>query len=78
MAEDPKSKPAKPDLVAVGERIRSLRGGERQEDFAAFLGIAQGQLSKIERGKLTPSVAVLLRLRERFGKKVDWILTGRE
>ena len=48
-------------------RIRELRGNEHQEDFAPFLGITQGQLSKIERGKLAPSVTVLLRLREISG-----------
>jgi transcriptional regulator with XRE-family HTH domain len=66
----------KADLAAIGERIRELRGAERQDDFAPFLGIAQSQLSRIERGELAPSVEVLLRLRERFGKSVDWILTG--
>ena len=78
MPKDSKTKPAKRDLAGVGERVRSLRGKERQQDFAAYLGIAQGQLSKIECGKLAPSVEVLLRLRDRFGRKVDWILTGRE
>src|SRR5712691_12290918 len=52
------------------------RGAERQDDFAPYLGIAQSQLSRIERGQIAPSVEVLLRLRERFGKSVDWILTG--
>jgi len=69
---------AKPDLVAIGRRVRELRGAERQDDFAPQLGITQGQLSKIERGKLAPSVTVLLRLQERYGKSVDWILTGGE
>ena len=82
MAKDAKSNPKEPkskaSMVVVGERIRQLRGEERQDDFAVFLGIAQGQLSKIERGRLAPSVEVLLRLRERFGRSVDWILTGRE
>jgi len=59
MAKDAKSNPKKPkskaSMVVVGERIRQLRGEERQEDFAVFLGIAQGQLSKIERGRLAPS-----------------------
>jgi len=68
----------KPDLAAIGRRVRELRGAERQDDFAPFLGITQGQLSKIERGKLAPSVAVLLRLQERYGRSVDWILTGEE
>jgi transcriptional regulator with XRE-family HTH domain len=66
----------KPDLAAIGLRIRELRGKERQDDFAPSLGITQGQLSKIERGLVAPSVELLLRLRERFGKSVDWILTG--
>ncbi len=39
---------------------------------------ANRQLSKIERGLLPPSVEVLLRLRERSGKSVDWILRGEE
>ena len=66
----------KTDLVAVGRRIRQLRGKELQDDFAPSLGITQGQLSKIEGGKLAPSIDLLLRLRERGGRSVDWILTG--
>ena len=68
----------KTDLVAIGARVRDLRGAERQDDFAPSLGIAQSQLSRIERGLLAPSVEVLLRLRERFGVSVDWILVGEE
>lgn len=71
-----KKSPAKLDLVAIGRRIRQLRDKERQDDFAPLIGITQGQLSKIERGLLAPSPEVLLRLRERFGKSADWILTG--
>ena len=76
----PRKSVKKPDLVAIGERMRKLRehAGERQEDVAPELGITQGQLSRIESGKAAPSVEVLLRLRKRFGKKVDWILTGKE
>ena len=72
----PKNPKPKSDLVGIGRRIRELRESERQDDFAPFLGITQGQLSKIERGLLAPSVEILLRLRRRFGKKVDWILLG--
>jgi transcriptional regulator with XRE-family HTH domain len=46
-----------------------------QEELATYLGISQGQLSKIERGKLGPTAEVLLRLAEKFGKSTDWILT---
>lgn len=64
-------------LWLLGDVIRELRAGERQDDFAPELGITQGQLSKIERGMLAPSVDVLLRLRDRFRKSVDWILKRR-
>ena len=74
----PRKSSRKPNLTAIGKRIRQLRGEVRQNDFAPILGITQGQLSKIERGKVAPSVEVLLRLRDLFGKKVDWILTGKD
>lgn len=66
------------DWEAIGARIRELRGEVLQAEFAAFLGMSQGQLSKVERGKLGPTVEVLLRLLEKFGKSSDWILTGRD
>ena len=63
-------------LKHIGERIRQLRGKESQTTLAAYLGITQGQLSRCEKGLGTPSLAVLLRLKKRSGKSVDWILTG--
>lgn len=65
------------DLKAIGARIRGLRGGMLQEELALHLGISQGQLSKIERGKLGPTAEILVRLVERFGRSADWILTGK-
>ena len=73
-----KKRTKKADLVAIGRRIKELRGKVLQDDFAPSLGITQGQLSKIERGNLAPGIDLLLRLRERGGRSVDWILTGRE
>ena len=68
---------ARVDLKSIGSRIRQLRGEVLQEEVATFLGISQGQLSKIERGRLGPSADTLIRLVSRFGKSADWILTGR-
>jgi transcriptional regulator with XRE-family HTH domain len=68
----------KANLAAIGRRIRQIRGKGRQDDFAPLVGITQGQLSKIESGKLAPGLDLLLRLRERGGRSVDWILTGEE
>ncbi len=67
---------AKADLRAIGERIREIRGEVLQEELAVYLGISQGQLSKIERGKMAPTVEILVRLSEKFGKSVDWIVRG--
>lgn len=61
-------------LTAIGRRVLELRGEGPQDDFARVLGISQSQLSKIERGKLAPSVEVLVRLPEKRGKSADWIL----
>jgi transcriptional regulator with XRE-family HTH domain len=65
------------NLEVIGSRIRVLRGEMLQEELATYLGISQGQLSKIERGKLGPTAEVLLRLTEKFGKSTDWMLTGK-
>jgi transcriptional regulator with XRE-family HTH domain len=66
------------DLFAVGHRIRELRGFDTQQaDFARLLGVSQSQLSKYERGESEPPLQVLLRLSEKLGKSLDWILTGR-
>jgi transcriptional regulator with XRE-family HTH domain len=72
----PRSIHVKTDLEGIGSRIRVLRGDVLQEDLAKYLGISQGQLSKIERGKLGPTAEILIRLVKRFGKTADWILMG--
>jgi transcriptional regulator with XRE-family HTH domain len=48
-----------------------------QEELANYLCISQGQLSKIERGKIAPTVDVLFTLSEKFGKSIEWILRGK-
>ena len=65
------------DLVAIGKRIRQIRGFElRQADFAKMLGITQGQFSKYELGQSAPPLEILLKLKAHSGKSTDWILTG--
>ena len=66
----------KPDLREIGLRIRGLRGDMRQEDIASQLGVSQGQLSKVERGKVAPTLEILMGLAIRFGKSLDWIVRG--
>ena len=67
---------SKVDLTAVGSRIKKLRGTMLQEELAIYLHVSQGHLSKIERGKIAPSLEMLISLTERFHKTIDWILRG--
>ena len=66
------------DLKAMGSRIRALRGDVLQEDLALKIGISQGQLSKIESGRLAPTLETLVRLANQFGKTLDWIVSGKK
>jgi transcriptional regulator with XRE-family HTH domain len=63
----------------VGRRIRELRGFDvTQNEFARRIGVSQGYLSSIERGKQEIGAAVLLRISREFGKSIEWLLTGEE
>src|SRR5215472_6544423 len=64
------------DVIALGARVREVRGKRRQEEFATSLGISQGQLSKLEQGKVQPNAALLLRLCAVSSRTADWFLKG--
>jgi transcriptional regulator with XRE-family HTH domain len=67
----------RPDLKAIGRRIREIRGFDlKQAELAKILGVTQTQLSKYERGKSAPTVEMLLKLKHFSGKTIDWILAG--
>ena len=66
------------DWEAVGKRIRALRGSAKtQREFGKELGVSQGQVARYEQGAEI-GAEVLLRIIEKFGKSVQWILTGKE
>jgi transcriptional regulator with XRE-family HTH domain len=64
------------DLKAMGSRIRGLRGDLRQDVLARSLGVSQGQLSKVERGRLAPTLRMLVAIANQFGRTLDWIVWG--
>jgi DNA-binding XRE family transcriptional regulator len=73
------SKWEKVDWVAVGRRIRELRGFDlTQQQFATQIGISQNYLSYMERGKVEIGAEILLRIGREFGKTIEWLLTGQE
>jgi transcriptional regulator with XRE-family HTH domain len=66
------------DLRAIGARVRNLRGNILQEELALVIGISQGQLSKIESGKMAPTLETVVNLAGHFSKSLDWIVTGKK
>ena len=66
------------DLIAIGRRIRELRGFDMtQAEFAHRIHVAQSYLSALERGEKEPGATVLLAISREFGRSVDWLLTGK-
>jgi transcriptional regulator with XRE-family HTH domain len=64
------------DVKAIGARIRKLRGSALQEELAEFLGVSQGQLSKIEKGRVPPSLEIVVALAGKYETTIDWIVNG--
>jgi transcriptional regulator with XRE-family HTH domain len=61
----------------VGRRIRELRGFDiTQKEFARRIGVSQGYLSAIERGKKEIGAEILLKISREFGTSLEWLLTG--
>jgi transcriptional regulator with XRE-family HTH domain len=59
-------------------RIKTLRTnlGLSQESFGAKLNIPGHQISKYERGEITPASSALLKLNEAYNVNLNWLLTG--
>jgi transcriptional regulator with XRE-family HTH domain len=50
----------------------------RQEELAKRIGVSQGHLSRIERGKKEIGAQILLNIARVFGKSIEWLLTGQD
>ena len=64
--------------LTIGSRIKHIRKSLEmtQKGFAESLGIVQGFLSAIEKGKKTPSYTLLIALQHLYKVKPEWIHTG--
>ncbi|MCO5083354.1 MAG: XRE family transcriptional regulator [Rhizobiaceae bacterium] len=62
----------------IGHRLKSLHPGVSRLQFAKELGVSDSTLGNYERGDRAPDVDFLVRLRERFGTDIHWLLTGEE
>jgi len=69
----------RPDLQAIGKRIRQIRGFDlTQAQFGKLIGVGQTQLSKYEKGQSAPTLEFLFKLKAHSGKSLDWIVDGEE
>lgn len=63
----------------INQRIKMVRELKNltQQEFAEQLGIAQGFLSEIERGRYQPRKPLLLAIAYLYQINYDWLLTGK-
>lgn len=64
----------------IGTRVRSARQerGLTMKQLHDVSGLSTGNISDIENGKNSPSVASLVALSRALERSLDWILTGEE
>jgi transcriptional regulator with XRE-family HTH domain len=66
-------------MATVGERIREIREKKKltQEQLASDVKISKSFLSDLENGKSDVGSEILLRIANRLGASVDYLLKGR-
>lgn len=63
----------KPVLARLGERLRHLRGGISQEDAAKKSGVSLVYITRLENGRVNPSVKILFKLATAYGSTLGEI-----
>ncbi|MEB1806017.1 MAG: helix-turn-helix domain-containing protein [Bacillaceae bacterium] len=65
-------------METIGERIKELRKSVdlSQKEFSKKIGISQGSLSDIEKGRNKPSIETFIAISNQFNVTIDWIIKG--
>lgn len=65
--------------MSINLRIKELREKNNlsQKDFAFVIGVDNSQFSKIEQGKLMPTVQHIMEICSNFEVDAEWLLTGK-
>lgn len=61
------------NAIAVGEKIRAMRGAESQQALANELKISKSALAMYERGERVPRDEVKIRIAQHFGVSIESI-----
>ncbi|MBJ6610599.1 MAG: helix-turn-helix transcriptional regulator [Candidatus Thiothrix moscowensis] len=64
------------DPVAIGQRLREVRGDMSQIEFARRMGVTQTTITNYETGKRTPDVGFVVGLMNLFGTNPAWFISG--
>lgn len=64
----------------VGAQIRAAREplGLTQQELAREVGVSSQHISRIEGGRVAPSLELLVRIARRLGVSTDRLLTGKD
>jgi transcriptional regulator with XRE-family HTH domain len=66
------------DYIALGSKIKHVRGTATQADFAKQFGITRAEVSKIERGEVRPTAELLYNICLKHHLSLEWMLSGHE
>ena len=64
------------DLSGIGSRIRQVRNGLTQQEFADKIGFHKNQVYYVEKGKIIPSDEFLSKVSKVFDTNLNWLKTG--
>jgi transcriptional regulator with XRE-family HTH domain len=64
------------DQVAIGVHIKKIRMQQKrtQQEIADYCGFTKSHLSKIEKGKVMPSIGVLAKIADSLNTKISFLL----
>jgi transcriptional regulator with XRE-family HTH domain len=68
----------KETLRDIGERIRTVRGDETQDEFAKKIGVGRTVLANYEAGRRLPDSDTLEKIADERGYSTSYLLTGIE
>ncbi len=66
--------------MSIQLRIKELRESAKmtQKEFSQVIGVDNSQYSKIEQGKIQPTIQQIMEISSNFNVTTDWLLTGNE
>jgi len=64
-------------MLTFADRLKKVRNGRNTKEFAAFVGIAAGTLSRYENGISSPSLRRAAQISEKTGVSLEWLLHGK-